>query len=330
MNKEKIKKQNNLLIYLGIFVAVSLIVAAIFRVLTPQEEQVLESDFVIENYDNTETTFKKVAFMGDPIEVPKSFAIFRPVTTENQADNLAKKIINKYSLVQQTNRDNYWISEDYNLINRAAENEYVFYNLTETSISSQSASIDLDKAIKNCDNFLKSYDIDLDMEAQINDVVYLGEGLEPQETTIEKAVEAQIPFTQKIDKYLVFYLNEKDFPFQCAVNRNEEIRDFVFKDLLYKFEEVKELNSISIDKAVNNISNGKASIISAKSQIAEILDLTYIQRAELNSVSIDYRFDNKLQILYPFYHFQADITNIDGLNIKAEIITPAVNTAQEQ
>ena len=330
MNKEKIKKQNNLLIYLGIFVAIALIVTAILRVLTPQEEQVIESDFVIENYDKSETTFKKVAFMGDPIELPKSFAVFRPITTENKADNLAEKIIKDFSLVQQENKKNYWVAEGYNLINRTSENEYVFYNLTETNISSQSASIDLNKAIQNCENFLQSYDVDLKMEAQKDEVIYLGEGLEPQETTIEEAVEAQIPFTQMIGDHPVFYLNEKDFPFQCAVNRNEEIRDFVFKDLLYKFEEVKELNSISIDKAVNNISNGKASIISAKSQIAEILDLTYIQRAELNSVSIDYRFDNKLQILYPFYHFQADITNIDGLNIKAEIITPAVNTAQEQ
>ena len=330
MNKEKIKKQNNLIIYLGIFAATALIIASILRVLTPQEEQVLESDFVIENFDKSETTFKKVAFMGNPIEIPKSFAIYRPVTSENQADRLAEKIIRDFSLIQQENRDNYWLTEDYNLINRTAEHEYVFYNLTETNISSQSASIDLSKAIQNCDNFLKNYDIDLEMEAQTDEVVYLGEGLEPQETTIEDAIEAQIPFTQMIGEYPVFYLNEKDFPFHCAVNRNEEIRDFVFKDLLYKFEEVRELNSISIDRAINNISNGKASIISAKSQIAEILDLTYIQRAELTSVSIDYRYDNKLQILYPFYHFQADITNIDGLNIKAEIITPAVNTAQEQ
>jgi predicted DNA-binding protein YlxM (UPF0122 family) len=330
MNKEKIKKQNNLLIYLGLFVAVSLIIAAVLRVLTPQADQVLESDFVIENYDRSETTFKKVVFMGDSIEVPKTFPIYRPLTIDNQADRIAEKIIQEYSLVQHVDRDNYWIAKNYNLINRKLEHEYVFYDLSKSEIATTTAVINLDDAVKSCENFFKNYDIDLDMIAQTDETIYLGEGLEPSETTIEKAVEAQIPFTQIVNSYPVFYLNEKDYPFHCAVDQTEKVKDFIFKDLLYKFEEVKELDSISLDKAVNNISKGKASIISAQSQVAEILDLTYIQRADLESVEIDYRYDNELKILYPFYHFQADIINIDGLNIKAEIITPAVNSAQEQ
>lgn len=329
MNKEKLKKQNNLLIYLGIFVAVALILASILRILTPKEEQIIESNFVSKNYNYSETEFKKVTFTGKSIDVPKTFKVLRPISNINQADLIAEQIIINYQLLQHESRENYWLNENINLIKRRSENEYVFYNygLTEASSSSQ---LNKDLAIKNCKSFLEEYEVDIDIQVPEDKIQYFDEGLEPEETTLEDAAVAYIPMYLEIDQYQIFYQNENNFPFYCKTNKNSQITTFSFKDPLSKFEEVKKLNSISLDRAVNNISRGKASIIRAKSEITDIFDLTYIQRADLESVEIDYRYDNELKILYPFYKFRANIIDIDGIKIKAEIITPAVNSAQEQ
>jgi hypothetical protein len=100
----------------------------------------------------------------------------------------------------------------------------------------------------------------------------------------------------------------------------------VFKEKFYQFEPTLEMNTISLDQAIKNIEKGKASVIYATTGQPERLDLNWIDTANLTDFEIEYRFDETTKIAYPFFKFEAAITNSAGVAMQAIIITPAVNT----
>ena len=321
MNKNQ-KIEIKIVPILIIFVVVALLISAILIVITPQKEKVIQSDFVTNNYNQTQSTFKKVVFIGEKITVPEIFKIYQTNTTINLDNALANAIIRDYQLEIHEKLENYWIKNNYVLIKNTYDGRWSFDSgLTKNE---NRVAIIADEAINKCFNFFSKYNIVATLTAQKDNIIYLDGNLQQEKTDPKKATSLQIPLSYELDGYPVFYQNESNYPFFCKINNNYEIERITFKENLYVFESVKEIPSINMNQAIKNIKNGKASIINAQSQIVEAIDLNWINEAELQSVSIDYRFDENLKIAYPFYKFQAKLINSAGINIQAEIITPAV------
>ena len=327
MNKEQ-KKEIKIIPILIIFVIVSLLISAILIAITPQKEKVSQTDFVTSNYNDTQSTFKKVSFTGREIIVPEKFKLYQPTSSVSLINELADKIIKDYQLEQGEKLNNYWTRENYTLIKKSYENRWSF-DLNPAKIDNK-VTIITDEAITTCFDFYSKYNINLSLVAQEDEISYLDGKLQQEKSEPEEALYLQIPLTYELDGYPVFYQSESNYPFFCKINNNYEIERIVFKDVFYMFEVVKEMPSISIDQAIKNIKNEKVSIIDAQSQIVDAIDLNWINEADLQSVSIDYRFDENLKLAYPFYKFKAKLTNSAGINIQAEIITPAVASAVQE
>lgn len=324
-NHKKEFKFVSVLVVLAIAV---LLFAAILAIITPQKEKITQTNFVTNNYNSTQSSFKKVAFTGVEIVIPENFQLYQASAAISLTNILADKIIKDYQLSQDERLDNYWIKENYILIKNPYESRWSF-DLNTNQIENE-VSIVVEEAVDACANFYSKYDLSLPLIAQKDSISYLDGKLEQEKAEPEKALYLQIPFTYEVDGYPVFYQNENNYPFFCKINSNYEIERIVFKDSFYAFEPIKEMPSIGIDQAVANIKKGKASIIDAQSQTVDVINLDWISEADLQSVSIDYRFDESLKIAYPFYKFKASLINTDGTNFQAVIITPAVETAEEK
>lgn len=327
MNKNK-NKEIKIVPILIIFVIVALLISAVLIAITPQKERVVQSDFVTNNYNQTQSTFKRVVFVGEEIIVPETFKIYQINTTINLEHVLANAIIRDYQLEIHEKLENYWIKDNYVLIKNTYDGRWSFDFSPEKTTNR--IPIVVDEAIGKCFNFYSKYNLLPTLTAQKDNIVYLDGNLQQEKTEPKNATYLQIPLSYELDGYPVFYQNESNYPFFCKINNNYEIERITFKENLYVFESVKEIPSIKMDQAVKNIKNGKASVINAQSQIVEAIDLNWISEAELQSASIDYRFDENLKIAYPFYKFQAKLINSAGINIQAEIITPAVASAVEK
>lgn len=321
MNKNQ-KREIKIIPILIIFVIIALLVSAVLIIITPQKEKVIQSDFVTNNYNQTQSTFKKVTFTGGEITVPEIFKIYQINTTVNLGTVLASAIIRDYQLEAHEKLENYWIKDNYVLIKNTYDGRWSFDFSPKKN--ENRVTIVVDEAINKCFNFFSKYNVTSTLTAQKDNIIYLDGNLQQEKTDPKKATSLQIPLSYELDGYPVFYQNESNYPFFCKINNNYEIERITFKENLYVFELVKEIPSINLDQAVKNIKNGKASIINAQSQIVEAIDLNWINEAELQSVTIDYRFDENLKIAYPFYKFQTKLVNSAGINIQAEIITPAV------
>lgn len=317
--------------YFVIIMIVAMTAAIMFSIFTPKTKKVaIKNETMITNYDKSKTTFKKIAFSGKQIALPESFSIFKIAPSNSSADTLANQIINKNKMTVHPSIPNYWTSETAELAKSDYENNYTFIETSEEQTSD--IKIIKAEAVKACSNFYSKYSVDLKLIPQEDSIVYLsqGSGFEQNEVLEKDAYSAQIPLTYEVNGYPVFYESNKDYPFFCKIDNNYRLEKVVFKNFFYNFELTDQLASISIEQAIDNIKDGTASIISAESQIAHIVDLNWIDEADLYSVEIDYRYDDVLKIVYPFYKFRAKLTNSGGINIQAIIITPAIAAAKDK
>lgn len=74
-NKQKQPIKINFLGIVLIAAILILVLASIFSILTPKKDKIIANDFAINNYDDTQSTFKKVNFSGNEIYVPENFNI---------------------------------------------------------------------------------------------------------------------------------------------------------------------------------------------------------------------------------------------------------------
>lgn len=312
-----------------ILISVALLMALILTILTPKKEKVIANDFVVNNYDNTQSTFKKINYSGTEISVPEFFNIYQSNNSLGLAEELAQKIIINNQLVADSAIENYWLGEKSALAKNNYEKYYILNNVFDEKGESD-LTIIVNEAIEVCQNFYSKYNIVLPLIVQKDSILYLDSGFEQNIVSPQRATFLQIPLTYELDGYKVFYENQNDYPFFCRVNNLYNLERVVFRDFFHEFKSFKQMPSISIDQAVGNIKKGSASIIDAQSEIAQVIDLNWINQADLYSVKIEYRYDNELKIAYPFYKFQGKLTNSAGINIDAEIITPAVVSAIEK
>lgn len=307
--------------------AVALIIATALHLLTPQPETVAVSEFAVTNFDQSNSTFKQISFVGTPITIPANFHIYQGQNSPGTAEELAARIVREYQLAPEGSRDNYWLGERQSITKNNYENHYLFINVgTEER---NSVPLLTNETIEACLNFYRKYNLLLGLQAQTQDIIYFTDGFEPTTTGQENAVRAHIPLTYSLDGYPLYLENRDDYPFFCRVNNYYELERVVFRDLFQTFQSVRELPALTIDQAVANIKAGQASIIRAESRIAFVIDLNWIDRADLTAVKIEYRYDEALRVAYPFYNFSAQLTNSAGINIDANIITPAVRSATQ-
>lgn len=327
MNKDhkKQKYRPSFLVVVMLITGVTLLLSVIISIITPTKDRIVANDFVVNNFNDTQSTFKKVSFTGTKIVVPVNFNIYQSQNNSGLAEELVDKLIKEYGLQPDESTPNYWTGATNSLAKNNYEHYYIFSNQAEKK--DNVLVIIADEAISVCQKFYSKYSLLLDLKPQKNSLLYLNTGLEQSIVSAKQATFLQIPLTYELDGYKVFYENQSDYPFFCRVNSNYELERVVFKDFFERFQALKEIPSISIDQAISNIKNGNASIIKANSKIVSAIDLNWINEAELYSVEIEYRYDGELKIAYPFYKFQTKLTNSAGINIEAELITPAVATA---
>lgn len=314
---------------IGVLVFVALLLSVVFKILTPIEKKVVINSFAVNNYDTSKSTFKKINYSGPDIIIPEALNIYKSSNDLGLAEELTSRLIADYQLVAHESIENYWLGENYSLAKNSHEHFYTFSSGLKNN-GNDELQIISEAAIETCQNFYKKYNILLPLVPQKNDLIYLNSGFEQSVVSAQKATFLQIPLTYELDGYKVFYENQNDYPFFCRVDNFYNLERVVFHDFFQEFSITNKLSSLSLDQAIKNIKNGTASIIDAQSKIVSVIDLNWINEADLYAVEIEYRYDSELKIAYPFFKFSAKLTNSAGINIEAKIITPAVASAEEK
>lgn len=310
-----------------LFVVLSLTIAWLFRVLTP--EQVPPQAIVQSNYDDSTTTFNKVTYSGEPIVVPDTFPTGRGTQMIINSSDVAKRVSEKLGL-EKTESANPRITENFE------NSEYLLYFSSDENVFNLIRKPDLPSsnltstatALKIAQELVDTiYGVGVLTPVQ-SDIEFLGaeEGSHYDKVSITDAVVMKVPFGPQVGIYPVYLGQTLYHPITVWVNGKNTIQKANINLEYPTITTTTSLKSIPYTQALKNIEEGNASIITTRYDQAGYPSLQTITTGTIRSGKIEYRVDAETETVVPYYQFTGSLTNNQNQTFEATIITPAIQT----
>jgi hypothetical protein len=307
-------------------IIILLVISAILRVLTPPETPIAPSANLTENHNNSRSTFEGITFSGTKPQLPDKLTIFKIQQAPLIKDQLLSQLKSTFSLAENPADPALLIGPEYSLFISPADQSIILSKNTETEKFTH--SVVKDQVLAAAQSFFQKNFPNIPAQPLEKEIAYLAAEENAQSQTEQTAAAVKIPFTYILNNYDLVYNNTTDYPFLLTVNAYNEVTKVRFYPQFFSgFTASAENKPLSVEQAVSDILNGKASIVSSYF-VGDLkpLNLDTIVKGELQSVTIEYRADEAKGFVYPFYRFSGQITNNQGDVFNAEIITPAVVT----
>ncbi len=323
------KKEFAWLLYLGIFVFVSLVIAILFWIITPRETVIQKTDFITTNKDQQKTNFSGIAFVGTPIETPQKLPILAIKTEHDAADTIKNSLIDQYKLIKHPNLSGLWLSDLYSLSYNSLDKAYIFFDKTYRPEDANLYLNSVNKAISVSTDFVKRLFPELTIEVDKNNLVYLEGLVEMHPGEKNHANSVMIPFNYMYQGVPLFVDKNRGNLLELIVNARDEIKKITFKEDIISFIPTeKTISIISLTEAIENINQSEALLLNSYSEDGLPYSISDIAYGDLETVKLEYRADLDTNIAYPFYHFYGNLVNNNNKQFKAEIITPAVKVVE--
>ncbi len=323
---EQKKRDSRLLIGVAIVIVILLVVMSVVSFFTPRKTAIRETQFMTRNMDNTTTRLATVHFTGEAPSIPAELNIAQ-ATSSLSTNEVITALISQYGLQKADPNTELWTNGPYYLSKDPYSETYLFatslVSTTDTGQAEHIPSVQKDSAVKAASQFVQQLLPNVQLKPFEGAIESINLGQESETAEPDKATALMIPFAPTINDIPIFYKKQTDYPFFVTIDGKNEVRKIVFLPQFQTYRAVAKTPSISVEKAINQILAGKASIINATYQ-TEPLSLSNLRDAELTSVSLEYRDDSEQGVVYPFFHFTGTATSTTGLAAQIEIITPAV------
>lgn len=330
MTENNKKKEFSWLFYLVIFSVIALVIVVLFRLLTPKETVIQKTEFITTNNKNETTKFSGLAFIGEPIEVPKKLPILVVKPDTSTAETIKNNFISQFKLKQHPQLTTLWSSDVYSLSYNKTDHSYTFFDKTYKTGDEDLYLTGTNKSIEVASNFVKDVLQNLTVSPEKDNVVYLSGLIELYPTENKnKANALMIPFNYNYNGVSIYTTKTPGSLLEITVNAKDEIKKVVFKEDIINFSpSEKNISLIEIPDAINNINASNALILNSYSDDGLPFSISEIAYGDLSTIKLEYRADLKNGIAYPFYHFSGELTNQENKKFKAEIITPAVKVIE--
>lgn len=317
--------RNNWVLKLFIGACIVLLIAAIFRVLTPQQAALPEPDLLVQNADGTRSTFTNISFVGTPPEVPEALPVVEaqpdPALTQNAINQVAFNL----GLAEHPDAPHILQSPDWLLTVSRLNNQAT---LTTMLAVPQGGSLNEGTALEAATIFVNTYLPDSGLQLVRDQVRYLSASDEIVEVqNIAQASIIEVPFTYLIEGIPVFYYYDSLFPITLFMDSNNEVNRANMSSYLGQIFPTQEtIPTIPLDQALAQLnSNSTGSILTVTNNTTQNLDLRTILGGTMTEAQLEYRVDSQSQLAYPVYRLSGTLIDVQNIEFDAEIIVPAVN-----
>jgi hypothetical protein len=318
--------------YLAIGAAVILVISAILRILTPPTKPIpqtkLESTHVIKDL---RTIFQGVEYVGDDIEVPKTFSIARVTSETLKADAVRDQIISEYNLKKQGTTGNLWAGNTYSFSYDPSSQQYALTSNFFPDFSASSAgTLSKEQAVRVATGFIEKYlQSSSKTETKPELLQFYSGDADLERSSEQEASWIMVPFSYFIDGYPVLFKNVPALPFSVLIDKDYRVKRFDFFPFFINYTVFQKSKSLSVEQAIKNINNQKASVTSISNQQEGPLDLENIRSGKMRGGYIEYHYDESSKLIYPFYHFVGELTDAANRKYTVDVITPAIETTPQ-
>jgi hypothetical protein len=320
--------RHHFLLIFVILVILAVFASVVLRLLTPPNQPVTISPVFITNTNNTKSTFTGLQFTGQVPEFPKELPIYTFKRAAANASTVLTLLQQKFNLVADSQIPNRYVGPAQAVyVNRRTQIFTIEPIQPPTSRENPNFSI---RQAKDAGlNFLQEIFPDIQPKAVDSQVAYISEGEGAQQPTSENQTNfsaVKIPYTYYLNNLPVLTSNLTEFPFYITFTPNYEMLNArFFLQSISEFTPVQRSRLLPLETAIQNIQAGQGSIIYVDRSDPQTQTLETIISGVFQSVTLEYRLDEQNNTALPFYRFQGRITNKNGDQMDAEVITPAVS-----
>jgi len=287
-----------------------------------------QTEFVTTSITGQQTQFSGVRYLGGQMVVPAELSISHS-SQGTSSEQVIEALLERLSLEKVGDSTNFWRNtQQQSLTLNAVSGQYQLrVNSSEDAVTSTRLS--QDELIQRAQQQLANYFPNLALQANTKKILFYEDSHEVFDTTtLEQAGLARIPFTYVIDGFPTSFRNTASEPFNVVVTTEGVVTIINFYPQFLEITSAERIKTISTQTAISNINLGRGSIISAylEGDAPVPTDLAQISSGDMTEAAIEYRFDESINTIYPFYKFKGSAVNGDGNSFKVEIITPAVAT----
>lgn len=306
------------IVRLVIIAGVGLVIATIFRLLTPSTPTIPASDLITTNTDGTQTNFSNVVYSGPEIEVPPRMEI---ASVQVQEIPVVDQLIQDFQLQRTSTTFQVWRGPQYSLTYSSQINQYTL-SLNQPAPPG-SAPLNPGTAQEVAKTFVAQYFGGTNLQLLENNIRYtLEEG--DSQVPVSQAQAAVFPFSYSLQGFPVVLGQTNLLPVTVTVNQANQLVKAVFTPANLQLTPRGSKNTLSVETAVENINQGQASITRAFQENFQPIDLASIVSGDMVQGTLQYRMDAQSQLVFPFYVFSGVVINSQNVPINAEISTPAV------
>lgn len=317
--------QNKRWLVIGlVLICGALLLAAIFRALTPQAEPIPATPLINTNIDGTTSSFENLTYTGDNPEIPSSFKVVEVIKSAEAAEQIRNRFISAFALSPNPNSDTIFNGQDY-FLSVSNPGEWLLFKRNKEI---NEAIVDLAQALPIANDFISQYIQNPGLSAYQAGVTYFHIDLvHLDEVPPAEANIVAIPYTLIIDGKPVIYGNQDVYPTTAYVDSNYQLERLILNPEQYQLgQTVSNLPTITLEQAMVNLNLSQGAVIQSTQTEFGLTNLSQITGGNLTQVRIEYRIDPILNLAYPFYRFTGTATNDQGTQLNVEIITPAVET----
>lgn len=314
----------------------------IFSALTPADKNTIpETKLVTTNFDGSTSKLGSVIYSGKKIEVPSKLMVAQFRVDPTAAEQISQYLTSEYGLDPIPQSENILIKNQYSLFRDQKKEEFIFavdVSQQTTTNASLSAQLDLadyqSKQIINQDRAFESAQLYIQKllpsfsyrPIPSSAHYYSADKTHLDETQQTQADVVEFELAPFIGEYPVLFEHREYAPMKIMLDSSYRVIRLIYQFALFSTALSKEIDSISLETAIENLNNGRGSIVSAYQDAAEPLNLEVVKDVDLTQVQIEYRVDQSSGLVLPVYFFTGTAKNNAGDTMRIQLFTPAVKT----
>lgn len=315
----KIPRSNTGKLILAIIGGIGLI-GLVLKIIMPPPTSITHST-LIDDPKSPSLSVNKIRYLGRELDFPENLDL---VKVEQQVViDLASRLAQSLSLEPLVGEENFWVSNQWNLVYDDKEQLLL---LTNNLATKQTAKINQPEAIAQAQNWLEKLGLMNDLVANTESIEYLEGEYQLRKSSVGLADYIQIQFNYQISSYPLFVGTNSRSPYIVMLDSGGNlIKLIIYPQQVIKTQVESSKPTISIDGAVGNIKNKNLGLIIDDGGGLTDQKITNYEEIIFNRVKIEYRLETDGQTAIPYYRFSGVATDSNQKSTNLELITPAID-----
>ncbi len=320
-------KKNWKVIFIGVAILL-LFVATVLRILTPATIPVVSSIPAVKAPTIKESNFSgvEITVSATQPEMPATLSVYQVTNTPISLSALATKLG-----LQTTDNGVHWYSQTGQSLSQDPYSNRIGYSgLGTDEGSTLGAPINKETAVTTATTFVKDTLQFTTLSADPSRITLRQSDFEDNSYDPAKADIAQIPFSYQVGGHAVFSDDDLFDQLIVKVNSQNKILGFTMSPNLVSAvtSEVK-VKTISIEQLKTQIMANNVGVLQISSENPDGFTLQNLKSLDISSIAIEYRLNSQKAQVLPYYRIAGSALNLQGIESKLEIITPAIQTISQ-